>query len=473
MKLLIGQVLSNETLGQDGYLKVIRLDRKNQKFIDDVYYTSPVGNFGLEGRNGFYSIPAKNAFIIYAETESFRSLFFYLSTVHVNITDFLPKDDEFIADKSKEINGFRSEGLIPKGLYNTDGLPQQTILSDDYGNNLTLSNFGDKSLGIKRGVFLKSGFGKSLMLNDSPDNNAIRLLNEEGHGISIAGAFKQGFKSGFWNGSNEISIKTKNDIDIASDAGIIKISSRTGNGIEIECEGIGLNNAIPRIPYAAPWTPLEVPLTAPGPFFNPYGCVKLDSKYRDICIFSGKGNKDRQTLGSVAWLSSIHRSRVMVRAYGETGSVQIRSDGSITISAPNNRVYVHAGSLHMLAEDSLNLRSKGSVNILASSISMMTAPDIEENRFVPRIQGRLATDFQEYAYDYALYQLDDSAFAASLITPVLTPPGAFSTFNMSLSGVSIDGPRIDLAPVLPQAVPLRAIHPMIELSDYEIPVRYA
>lgn len=468
MKLYIGQVLSNDSLNHAGHLRVLRLD-SDSSYVDDVYYTSPFGGFSLQGRNGFYALPEKDSWIIYAETESVGSLFLYLSTIHKDLSEIFAKEKNFETVNSKEITAFKEEGIIPKGLYNTDGKPQQVILKDRRGNNLTLSDYGDKELGIKRGVFLNSGFGKTLRLDDSPTNNAIRLLNEDGHGISIAGTFKQGFSSGFLTGANEITIKTKDKIDITSDRGTVKIKSRKGNGVEIETEGIGLNNLIPRIPFAAPWTPAEIPPLPVGPFFNPYGCIKLDSKYRDICIFSGKGHKDRQTLGSVAWPALIHRSRVMIRAYGETGSVQIRSDGSITISAPNNRVYVHAGSLHMLAEDTLNLRSKGSVNITAgTNISMMTAPDIEENRIIPRESGLLATDFQEYAYDLQRYGIDETDYIARVVAPTVTPPGVLSTFNMNLLGVSIDGPRIDLAPVLPQTVPLRAIHPMIELSDYEV-----
>lgn len=464
--MFIGQVVSNASLEREGIISVKRLDSRRNK-IDSVYYTSPFGGVSPQGRAGFYAFPNQDSWVAYAETDSLTGVFIYLGTIHKDFYGKVAKSTDEDAVKTKKLKS--KEGAFPKGLYNPSGAPEAIIIKDKAGNNLSFHDYSDKYNGQKKGVHLRSSSGKQLLLDDSPNNNAIRLLNEAGYGISIAGRYTKGKSSGFLSGQNDIDITTKANINVKSDAGTVTVKSETGGGVEIECAGIGLNTLMPRIPPAAPYIPVNEP---PGPFFRPYGCVKLDSQYRDICIFSGKGHKDRQTLGTVAWPPLIHRSRIMLRAYGETGSVQIRSDGSISICAPNNRVYVHAASLHMLAEDDLNLRSKGSINMMAgTTIRMMTAPDIEENRLIPRAAGALSTDYSEYAYDLARYEVDNAEYLARTAPgapPVPAPLGTLASIQLNALGVSVDGPRIDLAPVVPQTMPLRAIHPTVELSDYEI-----
>lgn len=460
--MFIGQVVSNASLEREGIISVKRLDSRKTK-IDPVYYTSPFGGVSPQGRAGFYAFPNKDSWIAYAETDSLTGVFLYMGTIHKDFYETVAKSTDEDSVKTKKLKS--KEGSFPKGLYNPSGTPEAIFIKDKAGNNLSFHDYQDKYNGIKKGVQLRSSSGKQILLDDSPNNNAVRLLNESGYGFSIAGRYARGKSSGFLSGQHDIDILTKTNINIKSDAGTVTVKSDTGGGVEIECAGIGLNTLMPRIPPASPYIPISEP---PGPFFRPYGCIKLDSQYRDICIFSGKGHKDRQTLGTVAWPPLIHRSRIMLRAYGETGSVQIRSDGSISICAPSNRVYVHAGSLHMLAEGDLNLRSKGSINMLAGTRVTMTTDPTAIGTIRP---PAFATDYDEYAYDQGFYTADNGEYIARTapganVVPI--PNGTLASIQLDNLGVSIDGPKIDLAPILPQTYPLRAIHPAIELSDYEI-----
>lgn len=463
MRLYIGQVERNDRPAKDGVMSVVRL---NHKILikDQVNYTSPFGStFTPAGRGGFYSMPSPGQYIMYAETDSIAKDFFYISTVH---KDFSNADRTLIdgvkrsdVSRPSPINLLEERGLFPDGFYNVSGFPEKTVIQDSIGNVISLNSVAD-SKKIDRSINITSSLGKKIILTDSPGGNAIRILNEVGDGIHITGEFKNGLDSGALSMERQVKVIAENNVDVHSEVGKVTLTALNGRGIELTTRGIGTAGMFPKLTQIAGPMPS---LPVDGPLYEPYGNIKIDSRYRDLCLVAGKGHETYfQTLGAVIWPPRFHRSRVMLRCYGNTGKVQILSDGSIIIRAVNDSVYVHGGNIHIKGENSVNIHSKGDINMLAGGDIVMSCGDANS---IPRVES--TTDFVDVEIDREVNRAEAGFFASATI-PIA--PQAAGYLRLSPSSVVLDGPRIDLAPIFAPGAnyPKMAVTPYWELSDYEI-----
>jgi len=436
MKVYTGQIKESIDVTKTGRLLVLSED----KGLVDVFYTSPFGgNFSPEGKAGFFAIPEVDSWILFLSSDSRPYEYYYLSTIHKNLSIEKSSENRAIVNDRVE------QGHLPPGLY-SDAKPSHLIIQDRKGNKIRLNHKDDPTQDSSTGIDLISRDKKKLLISDTPKAYGIYLLNKEGDGITIASEYRDGYSAGPKIAPRQIDINTAGPVKITSRKSSIKMMVKSGQDINIRNESVGMNNLIPPPLIASPIATLE-----------PYGNIRVSSDVRDVYITAGDGHKFMQlTLGQAVWSPFIHRSRVMLRAQGERGLVQIMSDGSIIIRAPNDNVYIHGGSVHIKAEQELNMESKGNVNIAAglslkmSSNMVALAPEGLRPPF-------FATDIEESIYDQGLY--------ATTLVDVPTPT-TFGHIEM-LDGVTINGTRIDLAPIVPTLRARKATHPLWELGDYD------
>ena len=439
MRMYTGQIEDTQDLAQEGLLKV---NAGSNLGMVDVFYTSPFGGeFSPKGKAGFFAIPEKDSRILFVETDSEPGLYYYLSTIHKrSIETTIETGKNTIKDRVEQ-------GHFPPGIY-SQATPSRLVLMDRKGNTMRFNHAYDESNGFSTGIDLISRDRKKLLLNDSPNCYGIYLQNEEGDGITIASQYKDGYTAGPKIAPREIAINTAGKVSVTSRNSSIRMLVKSGQDINIRNESLGMRNLFPSPTPASPIAVTE-----------PYGNVRVSSDVRDIYITAGDGHRFLQTtLGQALWTPVIHRSRVMVRAFGKQGLVQIASDGSLIIRAPSDTIYIHGGSVNIKAEQELNMESKGNVNIAAGlslkmSSNLVALLDTEGVRPIT-----FATDIDEASYD-------NSIFGATVVDP--PKPTTFGHIEM-LDGVTINGTRIDLAPVTPTFRARRAVHPTWELGDYDL-----
>jgi hypothetical protein len=309
----------------------------------------------------------------------------------------------------------------------------------------------DESNGFSTGIDLISRDRKKLLLNDSPNCYGIYLQNEEGDGITIGSGYKDGYTAGPKIAPREIAINTAGKVSVTSRKSSIRMLVKDGQDINIRNESVGMVNLEPAVLPAGPISVTE-----------PYGNIRVSSDVRDIYITAGDGHKFMQlTLGQAAWSPLTHRSRVMIKALGEEGLVQISSDGKIIIRAPSDNIYIHGGSINVKSESDLNLHAKASVNIAAGttvklSSNILALLEEGDSEFRPSFVDEIT----EQNYDFTFYE------RTAVDVPIATPYGHIELG----AGVLINGERIDLAPVAPPTRARKAVHPYFELSDYDASV---
>jgi len=405
---------------------------------------------------------------MYAETDSIAKEYIYISTIHKDYSKIFepPKKRDglsaFIKQQPYEEEGipkdYKKKGLFPPGLFNASGEPEMINISDSRGNSISLNHRADRK-GLYSGVNIRSGFGKRLILNDCQNGNVVLLNNELGDGLIIGGDYKLGYSTGDTISAREILLKTQNDITVHSEAGKVTIQSYYGNGVDITSQGIGLNSLIPALPIAGPM------LTPPdGLFFKPYGNIKLDSEARDVCLFAGSIHKKYQTFGSVAWSGEIHRSRIMLRAFGEQAKIQLNSDGSIIIRAPNDDIFIHGYRVNIKSETDINLHAKNDINLAAGSVCRATGGVIPlEGDDIAARETIVGGDVDERAFDSGINALSIVQYGLGQATQ-----NSVGVLELSPLGATLDGAFVNLAPLAPTLNARKAIHPTFEFSDYEL-----
>lgn len=436
MKIYKGQIKDTTDLAKEG---LIYVDAGQNLGLVDVFYTSPFGGeFSPKGKAGFFAIPEVDSEILFVRVDG---SYYYLSTIHKrSLESTIETGKNVIKDRVEQ-------GHFPPGLY-SQATPSRLVLMDRKGNTMRFNHAYDESNGFSTGIDLISRDRKKLLLNDSPNCYGIYLQNEEGDGITIASEYKDGYTAGPKIAPREIAINTAGKVSITSRKSSIRMLVKDGQDINIRNESVGMANLYPT---AVPASPISVT--------EPYGNVRVSSDVRDVYITAGDGHKFMQlTLGQAAWSPLVHRSRVMVKAFGEEGLIQISSDGKIIIRAPNDSIYIHGGSVNVKSESDLNLHAKTSVNIAAGTtikLSSNILALLEEGD--SEIRPPFVDELTEQAYDSRFYT---RTFAD---IPIPTPYG-----HIELGvGVLVNGERIDLAPVAPPIRARKAVHPYFELSDYD------
>ena len=449
MKILVGQVRSNVDQLSRGVLSV---NSKDEGLIN-VYYTSPFGaGFSPEGKAGFFALPATHSWILFVKTDTAPYDYYYISTIHRDL-------NENTAD-SPQVTEWAEKGQFPPGLYNSKpGHPSRVIISDGDGNKVSLNHVADKFNGLIKGVELKSSDKKRLVLSDSPQAYGIFLVNEDNEGLVIGSAYKSGFSAGPLLAPRQIDLSTRGKINVFSRESAINLEVNNGFDITIKNTSTGVMNPLATL---LPMSPLGV--------FKPYGNVKISSDARDIYIGAGEGHKFNQTLAGAAWSPFLYKSRVMMRAYGHNGTIQINSDGKIIIRCPYNDLYIHGKTVNIIGEDEVNIHSRfGDVNTCAGLNIKMSAMIVGET---PRPGAApfepAATIMQRPPNPDLVEQNYDANLSIARTTSEAVPqPTLLSHIELTAQGVAINGPKIDLAPLIPTFRAKKANHPLWELGDYE------
>lgn len=435
MKILKGVIESSVDFAKEGLLFV---DAGPRLGSVSVFYTSPFGGtFSPKGKAGFFAIPEEGSTILFVKVDG---EYFYLSTVHRREVDAVVEDGRNVIKDREE------QGPYPTGLY-SQATPSRLVMMDRKGNTLRFNHAFDSNNGFSTGIDLISRDKKKLLLNDSPNCYGIYLQNEEGDGITIASKYKEGYTPGPKIAPREISVNTYGKVTVTSRKSSIRMLVKDGQDINIRNESVGAMNLTPTPQYASPVGVTE-----------PYGNIRISSDVRDLYMTAGEGHRfTTTTQGQAAWSPAIHRSRIIVRAIGDEGLVQLSSDGSLIIRAPKGRVYIHGASINIKADQDVNMNANGNINIAAGGTIKMSSNLTALGAVDATRPTSFASDLAEQDHDGRIYG-----------TTINDAPNPTTFGHIELSdGVIINGLRIDLAPIQPPSRARRAIHPLWELSDYE------
>lgn len=321
MKLYEATVVTNYDSTHSGRFQV-----SSTSFIGSrpVYYTSPYGSYHnpLDGqKSGFFGIPAVGQRVLIAQTVEEED-FYYLGSV------FKP---DFGVDNNLTPLPMINAGPVPEEIYNQfGGVPQKCVLRDPYGNRLTLSHSYSPVVNQEVNMIeLRSGIGKRLALIDSPMLDRIILETDQGDGIRIG---SQGSSPPKDLGPNHFIARTKGPMQL--EAGTrMHISVVEGTDLIIENKS-------------------SQALSTSGVHS---GNVNIKSKHKDINITTDGTS-----------------GRVLVRAKGSNGVVQINSDGSIIIKAPSDSIFIEGENINIKANSNLNIEAGENVNIKAGSQASMS-----------------------------------------------------------------------------------------------------
>ena len=320
MRLYEAQVISNYDFTETGRVQVSSTSFAGNK---SVKYTSPYGGYHdpyTGDKSGFFSIPPKGTLVLVAQTEDEED-FYLISVIH----------QPDARESYDSIPSVKTAKTIPKSLYKLfPGTPQQIVLSDHTGNKLTLSHaHAPKTNRENIKAELRSGQGKRLSLIDTPLINRIVLETEEGDGIDI----------------------TARQPEVPSDLPSRHLRLRTGGMMQTLAQhGIDL--------FVVDGLEFDITNESTGVFCTSglqFGNVNITSKHKDVNI---------TTKGELG--------RVMIRAKGSQGVVQINSDGSIIIKAPNDKIYIEGNDIDIKASSDLNIEAGNNVNIKAGNQAVMS-----------------------------------------------------------------------------------------------------
>lgn len=310
MKLYEAQVISNNDYGETGHLTVICNDIGEAPIT--VSYTSPYGAMINRGeKGGFFAIPDPGEKVLITQAEN-SSRWYFLSVIHEAAGQ--QTDNQIVEDKNVK--------PVPKSLYALRrGKPQQVILRDQKGNQLKLSSAYNKNFNIK--AELKSQGGKKLLLSDSPKADHISLKTEKGDGLKITS------KECGASPPRSVELESKGPVKLFSRESTIDMQVIDGREVNIRNSSTGFNSDAG----------------------TNYGNINVESIWKDLnfTVHSSEG-------------------KIMIRAKGADGLIQLNSDGDIIIKAPSDRIYLQADNIDIKADSNLKLEAGQNIDIKAGNI---------------------------------------------------------------------------------------------------------
>lgn len=467
MNVYVGQVINIKTLESTERMIVDPDDASLPRGIPVIYTSTYGGEFSPKGKAGLFAIPGPRSRILFVKASD--NNYYYLSTIHA-----YPPGPLIDTGEGTEVVTWKESGQLFPGIFNLSADPQAVVFADPVGNFLQFTHKADKN-GIFTNVTLESRDGKRLLLADSPGGDGIYLATPKGDGLTIANEFRDGYSAGQLTSPCEVRLKSETGpVRLESTFEGISISCPQGKDINIDSGGAGFQTLFPNLNIASP---PSVDLATMGPLFQSYGNSRIGSQVRDVIISSGETHRTIYSYIREAWNPIIFRSRVMIRAYGPShvgtnaggGLVQVMSDGSIIIRAINGKIFIHGGEVNIKSETDVNIETKQSFNVLAGTAVAMTAgtiplpPDIplprREVPVLPGLPDPQATLDREISVSAAV------AKAAELIDPT---PSIGGHLQLDVSGATLNGPFVNLAPTTPTYQAKRASHLAWELSDYDL-----
>lgn len=172
MNIRLGQVKSNNDILRLGGL-LVETDSGTPTWVK---YMSPY----IAGRSGgFLAIPEVGSQILICKPDNSEDWFYMGSISQPAIGEAFGEGYDQLPGPNKD------DALFDPQIYKARGVPQRIAISSAKGNKLTLSDEYAPDYGNVYAK-LESGAGKTLVLADSPDIDAIILRNEEGDRIKIS-----------------------------------------------------------------------------------------------------------------------------------------------------------------------------------------------------------------------------------------------------------------------------------------------
>lgn len=292
----------------------------SQDISEDLLRVTYVSPFFNRAESGMVAIPSPGAEVLISQVHG-EDLWYYIGSIVAPLAS--------ISREGTKLKSAKESTLPDKSIYKARGIPQKTVLKDDKGNSLTLSNQYNSEF-FSVGARLKSGVGKQLILSDSPKMDSVILRNEHGDRIKIT--------------SEADNTTAKRAIDIESQGPQRLISRESGISFQVvEGRELNLKNSS---------TGLNKNPSDP----EKYGNINLDSERNDINL-----------------TTRAEDGKIFIDALGTRGLIQIDSSGKVIINAENGSVSIKASEdIIMSAGGDVQINAGGSFHVNSGDDAAIT-----------------------------------------------------------------------------------------------------
>ena len=331
--------------------------------IKNIIFTSP---FRAGESGGFAMFPSMGQKILVCQptTLSGKSSWHYLSTIY-SPPDGLADGNEDDEEKKHPLEG------LDKDFYRATGFPMRYIVKSAEDHMILLSD--EESDGgedgdpwVNKRLEIKSGVGKRLKLLDSPEQDAIFLVNEHRDGIKISSE------------PDEVSAAQSIEIESRGPQKIICRESQTDVWVNEGRELNLINNSTGKFK---------------GTSAEHWGNLNLESANRDINL-QGMGDGSRVFIYTGGGGDSVTTQEQTIQLLASSGrdttQIILFSGGGIGIHSEFGKINIESKEdINIVSEKKININGKQGVNIDAGGegdihLNSGNASDLAPDKVSPR-----------------------------------------------------------------------------------------
>jgi hypothetical protein len=308
----------------------------------DIYLTDVAGGY-YKSKKSTSPCPEVGATVIVLKTNGF---WFYLTGV---ANSPIGKISDAPVDP-KSIPTLSETGVNPSTTSTNDPTLTQ-IISDTEGNALVMTQqVNDKY--IEQGVKTQSSAGKKIDLNDSPGTDSILIQTNNNDYIALT----ESPKASKTLPSRALVVNTMGAQRLVNRESTTDILVYDGEELNLLNNSGGGNSA------------------EDGPSAEHFGNVNIQSRYRDINLFTGGD-------GVAPESENPQSARIFIECLNKEGInqlVQIDTQGSGTVRILARKVEVSAGveGLDIISQGDINMVAAGSINMKSNSTNIKTDGNI-------------------------------------------------------------------------------------------------
>ena len=296
-----------------------------------VNYVSP---YAGQPQSGMVMIPELEQEVLIVQPEGEED-WYYLGSVYATPGKTPPQFEEV---KESKCVDFRP--VLPDArIYSDRDYPQRLVIKDPKNNAVTLSHRTSPDL-IDISARIRSSKGKELILDDSPEVEAVTLKNEHGDGITITGEKTTPFAKRTTKIENmegpQFYICRQSAIDMLI---------QDGRDMNFLNKSVGSNRG-----------------EGASPIPEQYGNINIESERRDVYLTAG-----RKAEGEDGRIMMHCKGRFQVNSEGE-GFIQTVDGLNIEVEKGDFNLKVLKGDINLDAvEGNVNINAGGNINMKAAT----------------------------------------------------------------------------------------------------------
>jgi hypothetical protein len=314
----IGRVISDLDPWQSGEIRV-QLPHLGKSV--PVNYTTPY--HGKSQGSGFWAVPEVGTQVIVGHLptgdplNNTRKEYYYMGSV------VSPPLSTPLPGSTPNTPGVAAGGVLPDSdIYRARMRPMKYVWKSPKGHTFAMSDMYDPTF-FQTSIHMKSGLGKAVICDDSPQKSCILIQNEHGDHIKLATNLVHPHQS-----SRSLDIDTRGNQSYLTRVGGMIHRVLDGQNLDIVNTSTGLNAAEGSVNW---------------------GKVNILAQNNDVTITANEGKGTAME----------DMPSIFITTNGSTSTVQIDSRGKMVVQV-NQTIHIEA------EEDDIDIRAlKGDINITA------------------------------------------------------------------------------------------------------------